>query len=199
MSHLIRAGLALALAIGLFLGFRSLVLQGHLSLAQFALGPPMRESSVGRWAGKPLQFSGSEGCAGSNCHQDTYDVWASSAHGGVSCETCHDAAKDHADNTDIAVPTDVAPQVCTLCHASAMGRPAKFPQVDVVDHFSETTCTSCHAAHRPGPARAISHEVSAGSDCLSCHSPSGPPDRAVPADHSGRTNQQCLSCHETKR
>ena len=198
MTHLIRVGLVLGLLVVSFLVLRALILQGPLSLPELGLRPVMQETNARAWAARARVFSTSTDCAGSRCHQDTYDVWATSAHGGASCETCHGPARTHVDNPRIRVPVDLEPQVCSLCHAEAVGRPAKFPQVDVGDHFSESTCTSCHAPHRPGPARAVSHEVSPGSDCLSCHSASGPPDRAVPADHSGRTDQQCLSCHETK-
>ena len=196
MNHLMRAGLVLGLLVASFLVFRSLVLQGRLSLPELGLRPLLRESNVRAWADRSLVFSTSKDCAGSRCHQETYDVWAPSAHGGASCETCHGPARTHVDNTRIRVPVDLQPQVCNLCHAEVLGRPTDFPQIAPADHYEETTCTSCHIAHRPGPAREVSHEVPEGSDCLFCHSASSPPDRAVPADHSGRTNQECLNCHE---
>jgi len=197
MTHLVRAGLVLGLAIASFLVLRSLILQGRLSFPEFALRPPLQESNVRQWASRPLKFSNSRACAGSLCHQDIYDVWLTSDHGGVACETCHGPALAHGQDTNISVRTDH--EECTLCHAKVIGRRLDFPQVDPAGHYSETTCTSCHKAHRPGPPSIISHEVSEGSDCLSCHGAASPPDRAVPADHVGRTNEQCLSCHEAAR
>ena len=199
MTHLIRAGLALGLAAAAFLGFRTLVLQGQVSLPEFGLRPVMKESNIQEWASRPLQFSNPQDCAGSACHQEAYDMWATSAHGGASCETCHGPVQAHVDEPKVPVNIRLQPEVCNLCHAEVMGRPDGFPQISPAEHYTESTCTSCHIAHRPGPASAVSHEVWRGSDCLSCHAASGPADRAVPADHSDRTNQQCLICHERAR
>ncbi len=197
MAHLIRAGLVLAAVVILFLVFRSLVLQGRVSLPEFGLRPVMQGSNIGDWASKPFQFSTPKDCAGSACHQEIYDMWATSAHGGASCETCHGPVQAHVQDPETPVQIRLQPEVCELCHAEVVGRPEGFPQINPAEHYPESTCTSCHIAHRPGPATAVSHQVWEGSDCLSCHAASAPPDRAVPADHAGRTNEQCLACHET--
>jgi hypothetical protein len=197
MSHLIRAGLALGLALAGFLTFRSLVLQGAVSEPRLALVAPDKQTSEMQWAAKPARFSGPEGCAGAGCHQDSYDMWRPSAHGNVNCETCHGAATEHKEKPEVSVPVDLGAELCSLCHAKVTGRPETFPQIGA-DHYPESTCGSCHMAHQPGPPRAITHEVSPGSDCLSCHSTTGPRDRDVPANHSERTNDQCLTCHERR-
>ncbi len=44
-----------------------------------------------------------------------------------------------------------------------------------------------------GGPTAIPHTLEGRDDCLICHS-SG--DLAVPADHAGRTNDTCATCHK---
>lgn len=198
MSHLIRAGLALALALVGFVTVRSLVLQGTVSEPRLALVAPDQRAAEMEWAAKPAKFSDPEGCGGADCHQDTFDAWQPSAHGNVNCATCHGAAKEHEEKPEIPVPVDLGPESCTLCHAQVTGRPEGFPQVVPEDHYPDTTCSSCHVAHDPGPPRPVNHEVSPGSDCLFCHSSTSPRDRDVPANHADRTNNQCLTCHERR-
>lgn len=197
MNHLLRAGLALGLAAASFITLRSLVLQGAVSEPRLALVAPNEEATRMQWASRAARFSEPEGCAGANCHQDSYDVWNPSAHGGVNCETCHGAATEHRERPEVPVPVDLGAELCNLCHAQVTGRPQKFPQIEA-EHYSESTCSSCHSSHQPGPPRAVSHEILPGSDCVSCHSTTSPPDRDVPTNHATRTNDQCLTCHERR-
>lgn len=52
------------------------------------------------------------------------------------------------------------------------------------------------AAEEPaaGGATAITHSLEGRDDCLMCHGEGAA--KAFPADHAGRTNEGCLTCHE---
>lgn len=196
MKHLIRGGLLLLIGVVAIVTLRALVLQGRITLADFGLRPPRQERSTADWADRPLEYTSSLKCAGGDCHEGIYELWDTSSHGSVACETCHGAAPAHVVDTELPVPVDRRGEVCHLCHARLIARPTDHPQIELADHYPETTCMACHKAHRPGPPPLITHEVFEGSDCLACHGFDAPPDRAVPPTHVGRTNDVCLTCHE---
>lgn len=96
---------------------------------------------------------------------------------------------------------------CLVCH-SASG-PIPYPQ----SHTGRTadTCLTCHQtatatqttspAVSPTPTRTVQtasyipHTLAGRTDCLQCHGVSGI--EPYPKDHSGRTNDACLSCHRS--
>ncbi|UGV40963.1 ammonia-forming cytochrome c nitrite reductase subunit c552 [Methanococcoides orientis] len=58
-----------------------------------------------------------------DCHQESYDQWSSSAHGTADCEICHTPAEGgfdgHVVDPSGSVPTaDLSSEVCGDCHAA---------------------------------------------------------------------------------
>lgn len=196
MQHLVRAGLLVAAATVLFLGFRAAVIQGVFPVDDFGLRPIDRESNTSQWANRPQTFAEASECAGADCHGDIYDGWLTSAHGTVGCETCHGPAAAHVEDSNVAVSVDNSRDLCELCHARLTARPSGFPQVQPDEHYVGPLCVSCHQPHRPGPASTITHPEQ--GDCLQCHGLVAPEARPIPADHAGRTSDQCLNCHESE-
>jgi len=113
-----------------------------------------------------------------------------------TCQSCHkmDATASSKPSAK-AIPHSIAGfSACLNCHASG-------PQTVPSDHAGRTndTCQSCHS---PSPsatvaptqaATKIPHVFAGNADCLSCHASGA---QAVPADHAGRTNETCQSCHQ---
>lgn len=195
VKHLTRAGLLLAAAVIAFVLLRAAILQGVFTLDDFALRPPNREADQRGWMSLPAVYADSSSCAGADCHGDIYQAWATSAHGTVACENCHGPAQAHVEDATTKVMSDTSPQLCETCHAQLAARPSAFPQIEPTQHYPESACPSCHLPHRPGPAATITHAPE--GDCLQCHSATNArPAKPVPINHTGRTNDQCLLCHE---
>lgn len=197
MNYLARAGVLLGAVLVTFAVVRTLLVQGVVTLNEFALKPVGQQENTQEWASLTPKYSDAWRCDGAICHGDIYETWLGSAHGSVNCETCHGPALAHVNDVTVPVGTVPAERLCPLCHAQVTGRPEKFPQIKVWEHYPESTCTSCHSEHKPGPPTVITHGTEVGSDCLSCHSTTGARSPSPPGDHAGRTNDQCLNCHET--
>ena len=198
MKHLTRAGLILAAAVVAFVLLRAAILQGAFTLDEFALRPPNPEANQREWMSLPAVYGDSSSCGSADCHSDIYEAWTRSAHGTVACENCHGPAEAHVENPVAKVSSDTSPQLCETCHAQLAARPSAFPQVEPSQHYPESPCLSCHLPHRPGPAATITHAPE--GDCLQCHSATNArPAKPVPINHAGRTNDQCLFCHEGEK
>lgn len=197
MNHLVRAGLLLGAVLVTFGVMRTLLVQGTVTLSEFALKPVARQENAQEWASLNPRYSDAWRCDGVICHGDIYDAWVGSAHGGVNCETCHGPALAHVRDVSVPVGTVPSEQLCVLCHDQVVGRPDNFPQIDPGGHYPESNCVSCHSEHRPGPPAFIPHGTEVGSDCLSCHQAGGVRSPAPPGDHAARSNDECLNCHET--
>jgi predicted CXXCH cytochrome family protein len=110
-----------------------------------------------------------------------------------------------------AIPHEIAGrEQCLMCHDPAGNiRPAPS------DHAGRTadTCQMCHQPSATGmgepeptaPAAAqrqeapqIPHAVAGRDDCLACHNPVGGL-KPAPADHAGRTNDVCQTCHNEEQ
>lgn len=87
-------------------------------------------------------------------------------------------------------------ETCLTCHQEGLGGAPAVP----ADHEGRTDamCTGCHAPPEEGPARppAIPHTLVGRSDCLFCHQEGVGGATIIPADHAGRTNEQCGNCHQ---
>jgi hypothetical protein len=142
------------------------VLIGGVLLLRAMLPPALKdsalhvESTVERESARPLRYAGSEICAG--CH-DEYNVKKGGYHANLSCETCHGAAHEHAEN-----PADVKPNLprlrefCVRCHAYNPSRPTGFPQINPAAHNPLKACVTCHNPHDPKPE-------SVPQECQACH------------------------------
>jgi hypothetical protein len=111
-----------------------------------------------------------------------------------------------------AIPHELAGrEQCLMCHDPAGNvRPA--PQGH--EGRTEDTCQMCHqpagaaAEATPEPAATVDeessesagapripHVLTGGDACLACHNPVGGL-KPAPADHAGRTNDGCQTCHQ---
>jgi len=99
---------------------------------------------------------------------------------------------------------------CGLCHGPDKMKPAP----DNHAAFTTDLCIMCHQPEgegdgpAPAPAAedegemegegaapAIPHELAERENCLVCHAPEGGL-KPAPADHAGRTNDMCQTCHQ---
>lgn len=116
-------------------------------------------------ASEPLAYGGITDIATSkrnrsckSCHAEQTKQVKKRKHKTLSCEACHGALADHAqDDKKIAVAyIDKSRWQCLNCHAALISRPKKFPQFtdEVSKHRTleeETVCLKCHEAHNPTP------------------------------------------------
>jgi hypothetical protein len=88
----------------------------------------------------------------------------------------------------------IAAVIVSLALLSACGSPAATTPA--------TTPTTSPAATPPATTTAVSaplipHSLEGRDNCLACHQTGVGDAPAVPADHAGRTNDICLTCHKT--
>jgi hypothetical protein len=109
--------------------------------------------------------------------------------GGQACTECHSAhSPRRSASHQLPASWEGLPQCltchqpsdCALCHSSLMG--------------GRAPTGSQPAAASGGPPH-VPHAAEERYQCLSCHGPQGL--KPVPASHKGRTNEVCLTCHET--
>jgi hypothetical protein len=134
-------------------------------------------------AAQELRYAGLQACA--ECHDDLAEVKAGSYHRGLTCEGCHGAAADHAND-----PTEFLPRVpagrdtCLRCHGYIASRPTGFPQVIEGIHNPMEACADCHDPHDPTPP-----EVP--GECSACH---GAIARTKSVSH--HWSLDCEICHD---
>lgn len=144
---------------------------------------------------QPVVFVGAEVCG--QCHPEVRLDWLYSAHGSVTCESCHAPGVTHIVDSEEMLVND-SPELCLGCHTSLTARPSEFPQVDDEAHSQGRLCIQCHNPMHPGifnpaaPRRA--HFTYEGLDCLVCHGSDSP--KPVPESHVGRTMASCGQCHQ---
>jgi hypothetical protein len=96
-------------------------------------------------------FAGKRAC--DECHSDIIHLLAENAHKTLSCEGCHGACSDHANNPDI-LPVKATGSHCIRCHEEDISRPKWLKQIVVKDHYGEN-CKECHMPHQPTKEPAI--------------------------------------------
>ncbi len=106
-----------------------------------------RGNSLQEIAAHPIAYAGRTACA--ECHEEPAAQIAKGRHRGLSCESCHGPGAAHAEDPSEAAPKPANPQFCLRCHARQVSRPAKFPQIDLADHFPDQRCAECHDPHTP--------------------------------------------------
>jgi hypothetical protein len=168
------------------------------------------------WASRQPQFATATGCGA--CHADQATRWATAAHVGVTCESCHGPLVGHPAATlpdGTTTPSSPAPvalislaeataprlgdgaaatTLCLTCHQAIVGRPLSFPAIDPARHFSGPACIVCHDPHTaaaPHPPQ-ILHSLTGLPECTVCHSPSGL--RPLPDGHPVWVGD-CRACH----
>ena len=126
------------------------------------------------------------------------------------CTSCHKTGQPGvAPGAAPAIPhvTEGGMAECTNCHGPDGIKP--FPANHA--NFKPTICGNCHTSAQTSAAPtatpsegsddksagpgAIPHDLAGREDCLMCHNPNGGI-KPAPADHVGRTSDQCQSCHK---
>lgn len=120
------------------------------------------------------------------CHSSAGLVATAPGHTGIhadQCLLCHKATTPAA----AARPHSLHPEVpCLSCHGTKAPLPASMRD------RSATTCWLCHQGSSD-EAPLYLHPTPADGTCLTCHVAGKV--GALPADHDGRTNDQCSACH----
>ena len=148
-QHLIRVAIAFVVIFSLFLLARS-----FLKPASYGKLGRYRAASVDEIKAMPVKFAGKaaqKDCAA--CHEKAFKAKVADRHKGVSCETCHGPAAAHAADPGGVKPVKPAEaemaKFCLRCHARALSKPPKFPQVEAQTHNAGTACNACHTPHAP--------------------------------------------------
>lgn len=166
------------------------------------------------WAIRPAVFEGTSSCAA--CHPSQVATWASAAHQGISCESCHGPLAGHPavdpspsllapvrpvepvaaqGASALAIDATAPTALCLSCHEAVVGRPAGFPAIDPATHFTGPSCVECHDPHAavaPAPPD-ILHPLAGMPECTFCHNPTGM--RPLPQGHPTWSGS-CLACHK---
>lgn len=144
IEHLIRLAVVMAIAAIALLFLRAAVIPR--SFGQYG---HYRGAAIAEIAARPVAFAGHQVCEG--CHTDVVDQKKLGKHVVLSCEACHGALSNHADD-----PTSITPAkldtavVCARCHEANSAKPKTFPQVVTADHSGGLACDTCHQPHKPG-------------------------------------------------
>ncbi len=148
-GHLVRMAALFGVGVLAFL-----VLQALLVPKGFGVYGHYRAGALEENRARPVAFAGRAACV--ECHSDVPDAMKRGRHEGIRCEACHGPLAGHAaDPTEKKAVRPDSRVLCARCHAGNVARPARFPQVDPVEHAGKEACTSCHKAHNPltpGPA-----------------------------------------------
>ena len=117
--------------------------------------------------------------------------------GTAPCVTCHNPHDPRAGKPP-KVPHSIAGLTvsdCKSCHVPHQGIEQVAPPVPhTLDGRSD--CLACHGPNSPSQPIAppnIPHTLDGATNCLQCHAPGAY--KPFPADHAGRTNDMCQTCH----
>jgi len=125
-----------------------LVLQALLVPKGFGVYGHYRAGALEENRARPVAFAGRAACV--ECHSDVPEAMKGGRHEGVRCEACHGPLAAHAgDPSEKKAVRPDSRVLCARCHAANVARPARFPQVDLVEHAGKEACTGCHKAHNP--------------------------------------------------
>ncbi len=127
----------------------------------------------------------------------------------LRCISCH-------------VENQAGPTECTQCHSKAAVPPLSIthpltgngnclgchdliPGVPALpaDHNNGVTNGVCELCHQPTmevtalATRKLTHDITGQENCLLCHGEGIAGAAKVPADHAGRTNETCQTCHQS--
>jgi len=163
------------------------ILVGLALLLRFLLPSSLKDrptfvaATVEREMAKPVRYAGSNVCA--DCHEE-FNLKKTGYHRNLSCETCHGAARDHAENPTEAKPTmPRLREFCVRCHTYNASRPTGFPQINPASHNPLKPCIVCHNPHDPKPLT-VPHE------CGACHA-----EIERTKSFSPHVQLACATCH----
>jgi hypothetical protein len=144
VEHLLRVAGLLLVGVVLFLGLKALLVP-----KDFGLYGHYRAGALDDARARPVVFAGRAACEA--CHSEVPEATKGGKHAGIACEACHGALAPHAEADDPAATKPPRPTaaLCPVCHSAAIGKPARFPQVNLKEHAEPGTCLECHRAHRP--------------------------------------------------
>ena len=138
--------------------------------------------------------------------------------GRSDCRSCHEIGAsgatqfpaDHAGRANeacsvchtVSPAAALAPQVphllegrsdCRSCHETGASGATQFPP----DHAgrSNESCQVCHSLSPVASGPELPHPVVNHADCTSCHGTGLGGTTRLPADHAGRSNEVCMTCH----
>lgn len=163
------------------------VFVGGILFVRFVIPAPLKDgqvharSTVESEMARPIRYAGSDVCA--ECH-DEYEAKTKGYHRNLSCETCHGAAKAHAED-----PAEIKPSLprmrefCSGCHTYDPSRPTGFPQINPIAHNPLKPCITCHNPHDPKPPRVP-------QECQACHA-----EIARTKAVSPHVQLECTTCH----
>jgi hypothetical protein len=123
-------------------------------------GREHRQATVKRETAKPIHYAGTAACT--ECHEEINAIKTEGYHRNLSCETCHGASKEHAEDPDVTPVTEKVREACTRCHVYDPSRPTGFPQINPAVHNPLKQCVQCHKPHSPKPPHVP-------SECDACH------------------------------
>lgn len=142
-EHLLR--LALVFAVGAIV---FVVLRAILVPKSFGEYGHYRGDAIAQIASQPVKFAGHQTCEG--CHADEAGMKSKGVHVSVTCEACHGALANHADDpTGVQPPKLDTSVLCVRCHEVNGARPKTFPQITAKDHNAGLSCETCHQPHSP--------------------------------------------------
>ncbi len=195
MKHLARAGGVLA-AVLVVVFIVPRVMPVPAALTSYGFHQRNQVANAEQWASLSVQFANPSVCV--DCHKGQYGMWEKGNHRSVSCENCHGPSIPHLTDRAVRPNVDTSRELCGVCHAKLISRPAGFPQVDMEEMGGQEECVTCHDPHEPraGMPPQVPHALEERSECQSCHGPHEswvvlPPE--MPHSLEGRT--ECLSCH----
>ncbi len=144
---------------------------------------PYRADAIDTAASLGIKYAGWETCV--MCHVEEGEVKTRSYHRTLSCEVCHGAANDHAEDPGVRLPVlPIERDDCLYCHGYLASRPTGFPQIVEPEHNPRSACISCHEPHDPTPP-----EVP--GQCSACHAQI---ERTKAVSHHSALS--CETCHE---
>jgi hypothetical protein len=143
-----------------------------------------RADAVDLIAAQEIHYAGWRVCG--DCHTDEVETKNRSFHRSLSCEVCHQAAWEHAnEETDETPPLPTHKSLCLQCHSYLPSRPTGFPQVVEERHEPARPCNTCHDPHDPTPPERP-------ESCSACHAAIA---RVKAVSHHAPLD--CTFCHET--
>ncbi len=151
--HVFRVVFVLVLALVAFVLGRTLLVP-----KSYGMYGPYRFDNVAEQAAIRAPVHGGAASCG-ECHDEKAKPHAQGAHRRVSCEICHGPLGRHVRNGELVdqMPIDRSFTLCARCHRKILGRPEKFPQVDLDQHVAQMgpaklegkVCIECHDPHSP--------------------------------------------------
>lgn len=179
------------------------------------------------WANRPPQYADSAGCNTCHADNyvdwqqaEHRDVACETCHGPAQdhiddvamrpvvdpsrefCGTCHEELFSRpADFPQVNLSTHNADTSCLSCHNPHHPAPGSLGASHVpadsgdADKDDEVDKPDADADKPDSALPLIQHSLESRENCLMCHGPQG--FKPNPADHEGRTNETCLSCHRS--